>query len=1196
MADIDFYQDNVDDTPDDGESMDEMGGDDAFGTDDSLTALQKLEKYMESDNVFTRQMVARGLLDTLRAVGDFEEQTSAVLSAMVRLSQDSDPIVRSELMEQVPHIAVYCQEHHETFQNAVPMYVLPMVVRFLNDSNNQVRKTSQAALLVLLEQDLMDKGDVEEQVMNVILELSSPDSLDDYRTEAAALMSKMAPLIGKEMTEKFVLSRFCEMCSDPLFHVRKVCAANFGDVCTVVGQSSTESQLLPEFYYLCEDGVWGVRKACAECFMAVSCACSVEMRKKDLATLFVTLLCDQSRWVRMAAFQQLGPFISTFANAGTGLYVNEDGFLSVKDAKLLEGSSKSKSDESSPIKSSSCDSSCDGSNEKLVVTESPVNESEVKVIGHNATNSASDACHAMYPRQVCDSKEQSVSEKEEVMEIDLPEVSSEGSALGLATEQTPNEIPSHFEEFREEKSSEEVRAEHYLQRSESLQNNVNAVGREHSDCNRQYVVNNCQDVSFQIVDSQVCDNDKKESLDEEGNNTDGSDTSKEWKRSSDEENNNADLQTDSLVLIDENANKSNQRNEKSSATDEKMLTVVSGVESTSDEKLLTEEADQKSSTSDEKLLTEEADQESTSDEKLLTEEADQKSSTSDEKLLTEEADQESTSDEKLLTEEADQESSTSDEKLNEHSGNVHIHSENLCSFNSFQYWRTPLPELNLDFNLINGQQKNILDTAKVKDDSLHKVSAAEMNMKETNATQQDQINFILDGTASSIRICDSNESGSSKISSTNYSSTSCTSESVVEDSGVKVQTALVCNVNDAEETLENLGRTNVQGQQLGEGSMNILEGGIQDIVGNNWSYIDSDFSTSPNSSLQDSCPIVDDATLAKQQDIVPQNLLENYLGMIDPSRAQTVDTEITKHCAYNLPAVAYTLGRKNWHCIKNLYETLAADMQWKVRRTLAFSIHELAVILGDAITRRDLVPVFDGFLKDLDEVRIGILRHLADFLRLLQPNTRRQYLIKVQDFMNVDNQRNWRFRLELAEQLVLISELFLAREIYEHLLPLGMVLAEDKVAEVRREALRLISGILRRLNASQEEKLMRYLVNQLMGKFAHNQKWSKRQLFVQLCEAILKEESMNCEQFAKELMPSLLKLGQDPVPNVRITVARCMTSYIVNRDYFTSLKNPFHDDLLKILQSLQSDSDRDVRFFCSSRVETQISTEELLGV
>lgn len=57
--------------------------------------------------------------------------------------------------------------------------------------------------------------------------------------------------------------------------------------------------------------------------------------------------------------------------------------------------------------------------------------------------------------------------------------------------------------------------------------------------------------------------------------------------------------------------------------------------------------------------------------------------------------------------------------------------------------------------------------------------------------------------------------------------------------------------------------------------------------------------------------------------------------------------------------------------------------QWKVRRTLAFSIHEMAIILGEEITHRDLVPVFDGFLKDLDEVRIGVLRHLSDFLRVI---------------------------------------------------------------------------------------------------------------------------------------------------------------------------------------------------------------------
>ena len=63
------------------------------------------------------------------------------------------------------------------------------------------------------------------------------------------------------------------------------------------------------------------------------------------------------------------------------------------------------------------------------------------------------------------------------------------------------------------------------------------------------------------------------------------------------------------------------------------------------------------------------------------------------------------------------------------------------------------------------------------------------------------------------------------------------------------------------------------------------------------------------------------------QDVIPQELLEHYLSMTDPSRAQTVDAEIAKHCAYSFPAVVYTLGRNNWNCLRDLYDSLAGDMQ-----------------------------------------------------------------------------------------------------------------------------------------------------------------------------------------------------------------------------------------------------------------------------
>lgn len=48
--------------------------------------------------------------------------------------------------------------------------------------------------------------------------------------------------------------------------------------------------------------------------MSVSCACSPNVRRTTLAPVFLKLLQDETRWVRMAAFHSLGPFISTFAD------------------------------------------------------------------------------------------------------------------------------------------------------------------------------------------------------------------------------------------------------------------------------------------------------------------------------------------------------------------------------------------------------------------------------------------------------------------------------------------------------------------------------------------------------------------------------------------------------------------------------------------------------------------------------------------------------------------------------------------------------------------------------------------------------------------------------------------------------------------------------------------------------------------
>ena len=92
---------------------------------------------------------------------------------------------------------------------------------------------------------------------------------------------------------------------------------------------------------------------------------------------------------------------------------------------------------------------------------------------------------------------------------------------------------------------------------------------------------------------------------------------------------------------------------------------------------------------------------------------------------------------------------------------------------------------------------------------------------------------------------------------------------------------------------------------------------------------------------------------------------------------QQVDNDTAFHCAYNFPAVLKTLGVKHWsEKLKPMHDQMVTDNRWKIRRSLAFSLHECASILGPELTERDLLPVLFHFLQDITEVAEGALDNL----------------------------------------------------------------------------------------------------------------------------------------------------------------------------------------------------------------------------
>ena len=52
--------------------------------------------------------------------------------------------------------------------------------------------------------------------------------------------------------------------------------------------------------------------------------------------------------------------------------------------------------------------------------------------------------------------------------------------------------------------------------------------------------------------------------------------------------------------------------------------------------------------------------------------------------------------------------------------------------------------------------------------------------------------------------------------------------------------------------------------------------------------------------------------------------------------------------------------------------------------------------------------------------------------------------------------------------------------------------------------------------------------------------------YAQLSYYILEDGSLTAEQFANELLPSLLSLGLDRIPNVRIALAKVLAQHIMH--------------------------------------------------
>ncbi|CAD8099334.1 unnamed protein product [Paramecium sonneborni] len=231
--------------------------------------------------------------------------------------------------------------------------------------------------------------------------------------------------------------------------------------------------------------------------------------------------------------------------------------------------------------------------------------------------------------------------------------------------------------------------------------------------------------------------------------------------------------------------------------------------------------------------------------------------------------------------------------------------------------------------------------------------------------------------------------------------------------------------------------------------------------------------------------------------------------------------------------------------------------QRQVKKPLACSLHVLAKLLGPSLAYSELLKVLEQLLQDPnDEIKHGAVENLALFFDAIE-ESKRTSLIDILLIIQKD-QKKWRIRELIAKQISHLARVFDVETVFSIILPVSIKLCNDNVYAVRKAAAKQIFELYDKFSKNQNELYFSVLKQNILG-FANSNMFNQRQSFVIMCEKLMKYQL-----FQVDFLEAFINLGQDPIKNVRISVAKVLQKHLFKT------KQSLNEGLFKEQTSIQT--------------------------
>ena len=290
------------------------------------------------------------------------------------------------------------------------------------------------------------------------------------------------------------------------------------------------------------------------------------------------------------------------------------------------------------------------------------------------------------------------------------------------------------------------------------------------------------------------------------------------------------------------------------------------------------------------------------------------------------------------------------------------------------------------------------------------------------------------------------------------------------------------------------------------------------------------------------------------KEIVPIKSSKKTSKKKEDNPEESKNENINYWFAYNFPAVLLCYGMELWPKLGPIFKNMCKEKDLKVRRSIISSFHEIVKIVGEEITEKELLILYDNFLnsKNPGEKKYAI-KNLPKLLSNVSKEIREKYF-KYFDAVsifqkNINNKAgnlfftNWKNKVDVIEGILLYYHLYDKDVVYKSILPQCINFCFDDVYKVRSISCKVLANLILYLY---QEDFKKNELFELLELFALHKKYYQRICFTKMCKVLLKSTNLYNEKL-KYLLYILV--NNEKSEGVNVALGKSLSKVFIKGKY-----------------------------------------------